>query len=194
MIKSFLLVTLLLCLATSQQGNTWSSWNSYAAANPAIVGAYTKPAKPDGFNRWTDTTTTQGSYSTRVNQYRYTYSLALSGSVCNVYCGPRSFLTLDTNGKLVCQRDPTFWNNLQGYGSYCIPDLDKTPACSEYSPEMSTVGGCDMGVYGTWGNYNYGCCYNDANSAIYVPNDLTKRFVGPTTLFNLRNLESPINS
>jgi hypothetical protein len=51
-----------------------------------------------------------------------------------------------------------------------------------------------MGVYGTWGNYNYGCCYNDANSAIYVPNDLTKRFVGPTTLFNLRNLESPINS
>lgn len=191
MIKSFLLVTLLVWLA-STQGNTWSSWNSWATANPTIIGTYTKPAKPDGFTRWTDTATAQNSYKSRPNQYRYIYSAGMFGE-CNVYCGPRSFLTLDTNGRLVCQRDPTFWNKLQGYGSYCIPDVDKTPACSEYSPEMSTVGGCDMGVYGTWPGYKYQCCYNDANSAIYVPNDLTKRFVGPTTLFTLRNQESPIS-
>ena len=147
MIKSFLLVTLLVCLATSQQGNTWTSWNSYAAANPAIVGAYTKPAKPDGFNRWTDTTTTQSSYSTRVNQYRYTYNLALTGSVCNVYCGPRSFLTLDPNGNVICQRDMSFWNNLSGYGSYCIPDVERVCIGVESLNTLGMVGACNMYTY-----------------------------------------------
>jgi hypothetical protein len=193
------LVTLLLCLATSQQGNTWSSWNSYAAANPAIVGAYTKPAKPDGFNRWTDTTTTQGSYSTRVNQYRYTYSLALSGSVCNVYCGPRSFLTLDPYGNPVCQRDMSFWNNLSGYGTYCIPDVDKV--CSgvpvDSIPTLASIGACNMNAVRSSSLHpsysTYECCYNDRNKAFYVPNDLTKR-IGSTTLFSLRNVENPVNS
>jgi hypothetical protein len=193
MIKSFLLVTLLICLASSQ-GKDWASWNSYAAANPSVVSAYNKPTKPAGFTRWTDNTTAQSSYTVRANQYRYTYPLALSGSVCNVYCGPRSFLTTDANGKVVCQRDMSFWNNLKGYGPICIPDADKVCVQVGSINVLGTVGACNMLTYtGVPGYSGYECCYNEKNQNTYTPNPLTTRS-GATNLFALRNLENPLSS
>jgi hypothetical protein len=194
MFKGFLLVTLLLCLASSQ-GNTWNSWNSYATANPTIVAAYNKPAKPAGFTRWTDTTATQSSYANRANQYKYTINLALSGSVCNVYCGPRSFLTTDVRGNIVCQRDLSFWNNLPGHGPICIPDADAVCSQVESTNVLGSVGACNMLTYSFVDGYSgYECCYNDANQNTYAANNLTKRSVASPNLYALRKAESPVSS
>lgn len=165
------------------------------------MASYQKPPIYPGFYRYNDTSANQTSYKKRSNQYRFTSIASYFGATCDIYCGLRSFLTTDANGKLICQRDMSanFWGGLTiPYQGYCIPDVDKTLACQglfatiQNQPNLANVGSCNMIAYANtqiYGNYsNYQCCYNDVNSGSFTPDDLTKKSIA-TSLYNLRNAE-----
>lgn len=146
MMKILALIALL--AFASHADLSWSSWNNFASTNQFYVQGLTAslPSVPSGFTRYSDTNTPQTTYSTRANQYRYKKST--SYGICNVYCGLRSFLTTDANGNLVCKRDQdaNFWGG-SIYPTYCIPDADKTNACTEATQFYGSVGQCNMAIY-----------------------------------------------
>jgi hypothetical protein len=162
---------------------------AFAAANYAYVHNITRPTTPNLFVRYVDTTPSQSSYTVRANQYKYTFVITVAGTVCNLYCGPRAFLIIDSKGNFVCWRDqdPNFWGSQPAYGKICIPDVEKTPACNVAVPTLFSVGYCDMVAYILISGYsNYECCYDDHNSGSAKRTELTKRDA-TTTYFSLRN-------
>lgn len=180
------ILTLIALLAFVSSTLVWDDWNAFATTNATYVQSLTAslPSIPSGYTRFSN----QSLYGFRWNQYRY--SAVSNGVTCNVYCGLRSFLTIDSNGSYVCYRDQNsnFWGTT-GYNSYCIPDVDRNSACTTLQGAYADVGQCNMVAYN--GNpqlAGYECCYNDANKASYVPNDLTKR-AKTTNAFALRNAE-----
>ena len=185
MIKILALITVLAFVSNTQ---TWSGWNTFAANNQAYVQSLTSslPSIPSGYSRYTDTTPNQANYANRWNQYRYNISNGYG--TCNVYCGLRSFLTTDANGTYVCYRDQdsNFWGGASGYTSHCIPDVDKTNACSLALPDYGGVGRCNMASYTDPKFAAYECCYTTIT--IPPPDNLIVRFVR-TTLYTLRNAE-----
>lgn len=93
MIKGLALITVLLALLATQTTSTteWDDWNIYTSTHYSEVHAISIPSVPTNFQRYADTS--NSTYGSRKNQYRYNYSYTVGGSVCNIYCGPRSFLT-----------------------------------------------------------------------------------------------------
>lgn len=89
---SLVLFALMVSLTTS---TPWSDWNL-----PSFINMTNYPAAPSagmGFN-WAR----YAPYaSNRTNQYRWDlFASGNSTSKCTVYCGPRSFLTVDPNNPL----------------------------------------------------------------------------------------------
>jgi hypothetical protein len=142
---------------------------------------------PSGFTRYVDST--NSSYSTRANQYKYTANIF--ATTCSIYCGPRSFLTRDSSNYLICQRDNTvnFWgaSSPSGYQQYCIPDTDKNSNCGLIIPILSGYTACDSKNYASGPYSSYQCCYLDAQDPRSTF-DLTFRKKN-TTLYSLRNAE-----
>jgi hypothetical protein len=147
MLKVITLLAVLTCLLHGQP-TIWNSWNAFAAANYTYVHNISHPAVPTGFNRYVDTSANQSTYFQRPNQYRYYSTFSLLGAVCSIYCGPRSFLTTDTNGSYICQRDQdkNFWG-ATSYAKYCIPDFDASYTCRAISLTQGSIANCNMIAY-----------------------------------------------
>lgn len=184
MLKTILLICAIVCFAQTESVD-WVNWNNFASANNQLVHSYAQPNLPANFVRYVDNTLTQNTYNSRANQYRYMVTHPTFG-VCNIYCGPRSFLTRDINQNIICQRDMSndFWGGVLGtFDQFCIPDFDKTNACQYSFPSMTSS--CKTASYINSPYSIYECCYVDTNTNNF---DLNVRGI-KTSLYTLRNAE-----
>lgn len=188
MLKVVLFITTLLILSQAEDP-IWEGWNNYATLNPSVIQSYPYPAIPFNYiSRYSDNSLIPTTYSTRQNQYRYSFR---QGPLqCNIYCGLRSFLSVDGQGNLICKRDMSsqFWGNFgTKYNSQCIPDIDKSPYCASKFPVLANVGACDNAKYQNTVYNTSQCCYTDA--MLNLPyDDLTTRYQ-TTSLYALRTSE-----
>ena len=129
------LFVLMVSLTTSTP-SPWSSWNTPTyvnmtnypqAPNPGVGFYYARYANANGVFA-----------SNRTYQYRWDlFANGNSTSKCAIYCGPRSFLTVDSANpsNIVCQRDQNtkYWGNPSltndngedlNYYKYCIPTTE----------------------------------------------------------------------
>lgn len=193
MLKALFLISAFIFISVSAEGAEWTAWNNYTAQNPStVLSGFQQPQIPSAFERYTDNSQGQSSYSVRANQYKYTSTSSMFGAKCNVICGLRSFLTVDQSSRLVCQRDMNsyFWGGFQGqFNSVCIPDVDKSPICTATAgPVLSNVGACSTQAYSNTNYQGMQCCYNDRNNIPGGNPDITTKLQS-TLLYTLRNTE-----
>lgn len=87
----------------------WEDWNN----NPVTTTA-SSITPPSQWIRLRNSTLATYNLNNRYNQYTYVYNM-IGHTSCYISCGPRSFLTVNSNGLKVCRRDPStyYWNSPQ---------------------------------------------------------------------------------
>jgi hypothetical protein len=113
MAKFFKSILFCLLLSVLTSSTSWDDWNIQAGA-PGFVPsnpAFSLTPPTTGLYPWirykdSSTTIPGVSFTDRRYQYMYILNSALfDGTACKIYCGIRSFLVIDSNQNLVCQRD-----------------------------------------------------------------------------------------
>lgn len=126
---SLILFAMLICLSTS---TAWQNWNNAPYYN---ISSFPTPLA-GGFG-YTVSRYNPGNAvfaADRKTQYQWQVYSNNGVLVCNIYCGPKSYLTMDPNnpGNVVCKRDMSsnYWGGLTNggtsYNQYCIPNSDKS--------------------------------------------------------------------
>jgi hypothetical protein len=150
----------------------WISWNEAISANNGVpVNTFTIPNAPHLWKRNFGVDQINSNYTNRSNQYLNYYAVKNIGN-CLVYCGPRSFLIVDSNGLYICQRDTTsnYWggiSNVYGdsYSQYCIPNVPNanSAACGYTNISSNLQASCNSGnIPSPYLNVYYSCCYENA--------------------------------
>ncbi len=98
--------------------------------------------------------------------------------ICNIYCGPKSYLTVDPNdtNNLVCKRDMNnkYWagqtNEGTTYFEYCIPH--RSDDCSTTNSNLRNLKNlptkCSAASYiSTYADKSYDCCFNNDGGGLH---------------------------
>ena len=146
---SLILFAILICIGTSIP---WINWN-----NATFYNITPFPTPLAGGISYTVSRYNPGNATfaaSRKAQYQWQVRSNDGLTVCNVYCAPKSYLTVDPSNanNVVCKRDMSlnYWGGITNggnpYNTYCIPNTDQT--CTSFTgtgtPLKSLpIGTCD---------------------------------------------------
>ena len=177
--RTFTFLAILLCLsAVCNSQSLWDQWNLAVQTNnglalsPFVIPSLPVVLTPFGMtqiqrnkNPIVDAIT-----PARKNQYEYILNVGGYGT-CKIYCGLKSFLTLDSAGKLSCVRDQYYWNNIVNQNNIpvkknCLPSVvGSACAWNTFTSALAQMsGGCSMALAPPlYAGTTYDCCYNNNN-------------------------------
>ena len=175
---SFKLCLLLLSAFCLSSATYWDNWNtaagspSFVPSNPSFATSSLPQSSSYGAGALTWIRLKSSGLSTpplssRKNQYMYLMSTSLfNGQYCQLYCGLRSFLVVDSYGNLVCRRDMSnnYWGGIPtNYPEYCVPDTFYSSTCTSFIPALSNLqnGACNLYFSTPYQGKGYDCCFHN---------------------------------